>query len=139
MGVLEGKGMVIQGLRFIAPKEALGLLRDGALLVDLRSDDLAAMKAFGVPDTRHLPHTELPSHLADLPGDRLLLLADSAGVFTKDAAHLLLDHGFSQVACLNGGMLAWDQEGLPVVTDQEAILHGECACVMRSRKTKGAP
>jgi hypothetical protein len=38
------------------------------------------------------------------------------------------------VACLNGGMLLWDQEGLPVVTDAAALLHGECPCVLRPRK-----
>ena len=136
MGVFDGKGMVIQGLRFLGPKEALCALQDGALLVDLRTDELAEMKAFRVPEAIHLPHLELPGLLSELPGNRPLLLADTSGVFTKDAAHLLLDHGFGEVACLNGGMLAWDQEGLPLVTDPEAILHGECACVMTSRKKR---
>ena len=42
--------------------------------------------------------------------------------------------GFAQVACLNGGMLLWDQEGLPVVTDAAALLYGPCPCVLRPRK-----
>jgi rhodanese-related sulfurtransferase len=134
MGAWNGKGLIIQGLRFIAPKEALGLLDAGAVLVDLRLDELAEMKAFRVPETIRIPHEELPGLLAELPADRPLLLADSAGVYTKEAAHLLLDHGFTQVACLNGGMLLWDQEGLPVVTDAAALLHGECPCVLRPRK-----
>ena len=29
MGAFHGKGMVIQGLRFLAPKEALGTCRTG--------------------------------------------------------------------------------------------------------------
>ena len=138
MGAFEGKGMVIQGLRFIGPKEAVGLLEGGALLLDLRSDDLAQMKAFRVPDTLHIPHRELPGLLTGIPPNRPLLLADTSGVFTKDAARLLLDHGFTEVACLNGGMLAWDQEGFPVETDPEALLHGDCACGMTSRKKRRA-
>jgi len=134
MGTFDGKGMVIQGLRFLGPPEALQSLQEGAVLLDLRSDELMEMKAFQVPAQIHVPHRELAKHLAELPRDRPLLLADSSGVFTKEAAHVLLDRGFTEVACLNGGMLAWDNEGLPVVTDPEAILHGECACVMRSRK-----
>ena len=136
MGAFEGKGMVIQGLRFISPKEALATLLDGVVLVDLRSDELLEMKAFRVPEVIYIPHRELLGLVSKLPSDRPLLLADSSGVFTKDAAHLLLDRGFTQVTCLNGGMLAWDQEGLPVATDPEAILHGECACVMRSCKER---
>ncbi|MBK9794893.1 MAG: hypothetical protein IPP58_00055 [Holophagaceae bacterium] len=59
MGPFDGKGMVIQGLRFLAPKEALDTLQAGALLVDLRSDELVEMKAFRVPETIHIPHGEL--------------------------------------------------------------------------------
>jgi rhodanese-related sulfurtransferase len=134
MGAFDGKGLVIQGLRFLAPKDALAVLNEGALLVDLRLDELAEMKAFKVPETIRIPHEELPGLLAELPTNRPLLLADSSGVYTKEAAHLLLDHGFTQVACLNGGMLLWDQEGLPVATDAAALLHGECPCVLRPRK-----
>jgi rhodanese-related sulfurtransferase len=139
MSAFEGRGLVIQGLRFLAPREALSALEEGAILVDLRADELAEMKAFKVPEALRLPRQELPEWLAELPRDRSLLLADSSGVYTKEAARLLLDHGFTQVACLNGGMLAWDQEGFPVETDPEAILQGECACVMRSRKSRGVP
>ncbi|BDU73181.1 hypothetical protein [Mesoterricola silvestris] len=35
-------GMVIQGLLFLAPREALEALRQGALLVDLRMEELGA-------------------------------------------------------------------------------------------------
>jgi arsenate reductase len=136
MGVFGGKGMLIQGLTFISPKDALGALEEGALLVDLRTDELVEMKAFRVPETLHIPHRDLPDLLSELPSDRPLVLADTSGVFTKEAARLLLEHGFTQVACLNGGMLAWDQEGLPLDTDPEALLHGECACVMTSRKKR---
>lgn len=136
MGTFDGKGMVIQGLRFLAPQDALAVLNEGALLVDLRMDELAEMKAFKVPATIRIPHEELPGLLAELPADRPLLLADSSGVYTKEAAHLLLDHGFTEIACLNGGMLLWDQEGLPVVTDPAALLHGECPCVLRPRKVR---
>ena len=134
MGIFDGKGMVIQGLRFLAPKDALAVLNEGAVLVDLRLDELAEMKAFKVPETFRIPHEELSGLLSELPADRPLLLADSAGVYTKEAAHLLLDRGFAQVACLNGGMLLWDQEGLPVATDAATLLHGACSCVLRHRK-----
>ena len=130
--------MVIQGVWFLSPREALATLNQGALLVDLRSEDLLAMKTFSVPEWIHIPHTELEDRAAELPKDRFIILADTAGVYTKPAIAALRALGFEQLACLNGGMLAWDQEGFPVATDLDALLHGECACVMRSRKDRSA-
>jgi len=127
-------GMVIQGLGFLAPREALEALRQGALLVDLRSEELHGMKAFAVPDHFHVPHPALPAHVASLPKDRLLVLADSSGVFVRGAAAVLQVAGIERIACLNGGMLAWDNADLPVKTHADALLHGDCACVMRPRK-----
>ena len=130
----HGPGMIINGLCFLAPQETLEALLKGAVLVDLRSDDLVEMKAFSVSEVIHLPYTSLAEPAAELPMDRLLILADSSGVYTKGAAAALKARGFSKIACLNGGMLAWDQAGMPLVTDPEALLHGECACVMKARK-----
>lgn len=132
----QAPGMVIQGLLFLAPQEALAVLQQGAVLVDLRSDDLVEMKAFAVPEVIHLPWALFGEHAMELPQDRLLVLADSSGVYTKGAAATLKSLGFEKLACLNGGMLAWDQADMPLVTDPEALLHGECACVMRSRKDR---
>ncbi len=127
-------GMVIQGLRFLAPGEALAALNAGALLLDLRSEDLVAMKRFQVPQSLHIPHRELPDRLPEIPRDRDLVVADTSGVFLRQAAAVLTERGFGRLAFLNGGMLAWDQQGFPVETDPEALLQGECACVMKSRK-----
>jgi rhodanese-related sulfurtransferase len=134
MDAFEGQGLVIGSLRFLAPREAYDILVAGeAVLVDLREDYLVAMKRFSVPSLEYVPHASLPEVVASLSKNRPLIVADSAGVFTKDAARFLQAHGFGQVACLNGGMLAWDQAGLPVATDASAQLHGDCACVMRPR------
>lgn len=102
----EGRGHDYGGLRVLDPREALEALREGALLVDLRADNLVEMKAFQAPDIRHIPHRELEAL------------------------------GFTDLACLGGGLLAWDQAGLPLATDPEAQLHGECACVMTSPKRR---
>lgn len=128
------RGMTIQGLRFLSPQEALEAVNQGAVLVDLRDEDLVAMKRFPVETAIHLPHRELAERVEELPRDQTLLLADTSGVFIRPAAALLAAQGFAEVLCLNGGMLAWDQAGLPVITDPETLLQGECACVMKSRK-----
>ncbi len=124
-----------QGLRYLAPGNALEALQAGAVLVDLRADDLVEMKAFDVPSVYHIPHRALATCLSELPKDRLLVLADSSGVYTKEAARLLFEHGYTQVACLDGGMLAWDEAQLPLVSDPDSMMYGECSCVMKSKKS----
>ena len=135
---MDPAGTHIQGLPFLSPKEAYDALLNGAALVDLRSDDLVEMKAFTVPDIYHIPHRSLATCLSELPKDRFLILADTSGVYTKAAAKLLLENGFSQIACLDGGMLAWDEARLPQDTDPNSMMYGECSCVMKSRKSKTA-
>jgi len=132
MDVFEGKGLMVGGLRFLTPLEANEILAARrALLVDLREDYLVAMKRFLAPDVICIRHDQVATLSATVPQDRALILADSAGVHTKDAARYLKSQGYGNVACLNGGMLAWDQAGMPVATDTGALLHGDCACVMK--------
>ncbi len=132
MDVFEGKGLTVGGLRFLAPADAYAVLAARrALLVDLREDYLVAMKRFMVPDVICVRHDQVAEIFSTVAQDRVLILADSAGVYTKDAARFLRSQGYAHVACLNGGMLAWDQAGLPVATDTAALLHGDCACVMK--------
>jgi arsenate reductase len=125
-----------QGLAFLSPREAYDSLKNGAALLDLRSDDLVEMKAFAVPNIFHIPHRSLATCLSELPKDKFLILADTSGVYTKAAAKLLIENGFARIACLDGGMLAWDDAKLPLDADPDSMLYGECSCVMKSRKSK---
>ncbi len=124
----------VEGLRFLSPQEAYKALVAGSVLVDLRADELVEMKAFSVPCLCHIPHRSLATCLSELPRDKPLILADTSGVYTKSAARLLLENGFTQVTCLDGGMLAWDEAQLPLDMDPDSMMYGECACVMKSRK-----
>lgn len=138
MGSLEEKNAQVPGLRFLSPQEARDALLGGAVLLDLRSDELVEMKGFAVPCVLHIPHRSLGTCLSELPKDKALVLADTSGVYTKAAAKLLFEHGFTEVACLDGGMLAWEEAKMPLDSDPDSMMYGECACVMRSRKSKAA-
>ena len=124
----------VEGLRFLSPQEAHAALVGGSVLVDLRADELVEMKAFSVPCICHIPHRSLATCLSELPKDKPLILADTSGVYTKSAARLLLENGFTQVTCLDGGMLAWEEAKLPLDMDPDSMMYGECACVMKSKK-----
>jgi arsenate reductase (thioredoxin) len=124
MDPIHAMNQPVPGLRFLSPQDAFKELQEGACLVDLRTDELVEMRAFGVPVIYHVPHRFLSSGFTELPKDKLLILADTSGVYTKAAARLLFDNGFTQVACLDGGMIAWEDARLPAVADPEAEIIG---------------
>jgi rhodanese-related sulfurtransferase len=127
-------GLVVDGIRFLAPREALEACAQGALLVDLRIEELVDMKAFQVPEWVNIPHRQLRGQAGALPKDRLLVLADASGVYVREAAAVLASLGYEQVAGLNGGMLHWDQANLPVGTDPGNLLYGPCPCALKPAK-----
>ena len=126
------------GILNLSPLEAKYLLAHGVLLVDLREAYETNFRVFDVEDVLFLPWTRFPACFDSLPRDRPLILADAAGIYGKEAACLLLEAGYSNLANLVGGMIDWDSEGLPVRKDSAYELSGQCACKLKTR-TGGNP
>jgi thioredoxin 1/putative thioredoxin len=94
-------------------RELAELMRQGAVVpVDVR--DAAAYGRAHLPGAKSMPLEELESRLAELymlPGQPALY--DRSGDKTKELAEKMADQG-TPVAFLEGGILAWEAEGLPV-------------------------
>jgi rhodanese-related sulfurtransferase len=121
------------GILNLCPREALDFLARGALLVDLREPYETNFRVFDVEEVLYVPWTGFSSCSGSLPHDRALILADAAGLYGKEAARILLDAGYSNLANLAGGMIDWDREGLPVRKDASFELSGQCACKLKTR------
>jgi thioredoxin len=94
-------------------RELAELMKQGAVVpVDVR--DAAAYARAHLPGAKSLPIEELESRLAELymlPGQPALY--DRSGEKTKELAERMADQG-TPVAYLEGGILAWEAEGLPI-------------------------
>lgn len=75
------------------------------LLIDVREPDEHAEAH--IEGSQLIPLKTLPDHLADLPTDREILVHCKAGGRSARAVQLLLDHGFTRVKNVAGGMDAW--------------------------------
>ena len=117
----------------LSPVEALECLRQGAVLVDLREAYETNFRVFDVANVIYLPWTQFPTGLCTLPHDRALILADASGIYPREAAKMLSDAGFDNLAKLSGGMIDWYADDLPVRKDSEYELGGQCACKIKSR------
>jgi rhodanese-related sulfurtransferase len=83
-----------------------------ATFVDVREAD--EWDEGHIPGAIHVPLSELPERVTELPVDRDLILVCHSGGRSYAATEFLVRHGFSRAANLDGGMLAWDAARLPV-------------------------
>lgn len=88
---------------------------DEVLLLDVRQHGEMDERLGRIQGARILPLNELKDQLATLPQDRPVVTVCHAGMRSGQATVLLRQGGFTRVANLRGGMLAWQQLGLPVV------------------------
>jgi rhodanese-related sulfurtransferase len=131
---LTGKGILIDGIVHLSPAEAMELISEGAVLVDIREDFERELKTFDVEHIIWCPSSVIAVNSEALPRDRLLILADCVGLHSKEAIRQLEGSGFLHLANLNGGIADWERDGLPVSQDDESQLSGQCPCQLKPIK-----
>jgi hydroxyacylglutathione hydrolase len=83
-------------------------------IVDVRGQD-EYMGEFGhIKGSLLIPLPELPNRIAELPKNKTIVAVCRSGGRSARAAMLLMQNGFSPVYSLAGGMMNWNDEGLPV-------------------------
>ena len=71
-----------------------------------------------IEEALHIPLTQLPDRLAELPDDQQLLVVCKVGGRSSQATAFLREKGFEAVN-LAGGMIDWADAGRPMVGDGE--------------------
>jgi rhodanese-related sulfurtransferase len=96
------------------PVISVGQVRDDDLLLDVREDDEWAEGR--APAAVHVPLSEVPARLAELPRGRRIAVVCRVGGRSAQAAAYLQVQGYD-AHNVDGGMLAWQSAGLPLVGD----------------------
>lgn len=87
-------------------------------LVDVREEsEFAAARLAGA---QLIPLGEIERRAAELDRSRPLVLICRSGKRSGQAREKLARLGFSNLACLGGGLMAWEAAGLPVEKDERA-------------------
>jgi rhodanese-related sulfurtransferase len=100
--------------RDVSPSEAMDLITTGAVLVDVREDH--EWVAGHAPQATHLAMSRLSAAPVDLPTDKTIVCVCHRGGRSAAVTQALNAAGWTAVN-LDGGMIAWQAAGLPVVTD----------------------
>ncbi len=83
-----------------------------AFIVDVREDDEWA--AGHAPDARHIPMSDLPARMDEIPTEGDVVVACRVGSRSAQVTAYLLAQGWDNVVNLDGGMLHWAGAGRPL-------------------------
>lgn len=88
--------------------------RQDALLLDVREP--AEYAQSHILNARGVPLAQLEARVGELDKfkDKPVIVYCASGTRSSAAAAVLSKHGFSNVVNLSGGLVAWQQAGLPV-------------------------
>jgi rhodanese-related sulfurtransferase len=107
----------MSALKTISPERAAELMRDGAVLVDVREADEHARER--IPGARHHALSRLDAEHPARPGDDVLIFHCRSGARTQANAPRLAGSGECETFILDGGIDAWKKAGLPVALDRK--------------------
>ena len=107
------------GIVSVDPVEAVTLINGDAMVVDLRTAEL--FSSGHIVSAKNIPMDELDAGHERLASskDKPIVTVCQAGVTSTKAVDKLRKAGFDSVYSLKGGMTAWSQAGLPVVTGKK--------------------
>ena len=106
------------GGQAVGPTEAVRLMNQGALLLDVRSQ--AEFEGGHILDARHVPQEQVAAQAADALKrfkDKVVITCCESGMRSQASARVLQAQGFTKVVNLRGGLQAWRTENLPLVKE----------------------
>lgn len=127
------------GVPNLSPNEAVTLInRSNALVLDVRDD--AEFAAGHIADATHIPVAGLEARLGELKKykTKAILVNCQRGLRAAKACEILRKAEFTQVHNLQGGLNAWVEAKLPVVTSASAKASAGKTTAKKATATKVA-
>ena len=109
----------IQALAGLSAMQAVWLMNQGALVIDLRGKE--SYDAGHIGDARNVPVAELESQAESLKKwrDKNVITYADGGTSGANGARALMKLGFTKVFNLQGGLDAWVKDNLPLAKSSQ--------------------
>ncbi|MHB0953175.1 MAG: rhodanese-like domain-containing protein [Allorhizobium sp.] len=125
--------------REVCPTTSQGLLKEGALLVDVREPSEVAKVGFAGCDVVNIPLSEFEARWQEVPRDRDVILACAVGERSLKATYFLMYQGYDRVANMRPGIGRWLERGFPITGSAENIAASEAASSCCGGTSEAAP
>jgi phage shock protein E len=89
-------------------------LQGRADVVTLDVREQSEYDAGHIPGVKLIPLGQVPARLAEIPKDKTVVLTCRSGNRSGQAADFLRQQGYTKVHNMEGGIVAWQQAGLPI-------------------------
>jgi rhodanese-related sulfurtransferase len=127
-------GFLSHGVINVTPADCINLCKAGAVLIDVREENLRGYKAFNIENVVYIPFSRIKMQGDDLPDDIPLIIGDTTGLKSRECTLFLMESGFKNVANLAGGIVEWERDGFPVKINPDGKLTGSCMCQLKKRE-----
>lgn len=107
------------GMVAVEPAAAVALINNDGIVIDLRSNE--AFSNGHIVNARNIPYADLDAHTEKIKKfkNKPIVAVCDAGATATRAVAALRNAGFVSAYGLKGGMNAWTQAGLPVVSGKK--------------------
>jgi rhodanese-related sulfurtransferase len=107
------------GMVAVEPAAAVALINNDGIVIDLRSNE--AFSGGHIVNAKNIPYADLDAHTEKIEKfkNKPIVAVCDAGVTSTRAVAALRNSGFVSAYGLKGGMNAWTQAGLPVVSGKK--------------------
>lgn len=97
----------------LSPAQAVSMANGKkAIMIDVRPSE--QYQAGTIANAMHIPLDQLKSRAASLPKDKAVIVIDQDGRRAPTAANQLRKEGLEDVHYLNGGLVSWLKDNLPL-------------------------
>ena len=110
--IVEKKSEQSSTVKEISPKQAALEIAGGVQLIDVRSE--SEFEAYRVDGAKNIPLDQFDAAIPTLDKEKPIYLVCEVGLRSTTAARKLVEAGFSDVRHVEGGLRAWEKEGLSV-------------------------
>jgi len=117
----------IEGVQHITPENALAELQNGtSILIDVREEQEFKLESIPLNNVFYYPMSGIVGQLSNIPTDKPIIVICNAGVRSSKVVNLLNRNGFPESVNLDGGIIIWKAQGLPI--DSESTSGCGCGC-----------
>lgn len=120
----------LEGVNHVSVKDAFTLMQTGEYyLLDVRPESQGRQAHFEFQNVFNMPLHKLPEKTEYIPKETPIICVCNSGIDSTKAANFFNRQGFKTVANMDGGLIEWKNQSLPVVetTYNAPTPHTPCA------------